>query len=458
MGKLLTLASGVASCIVLLTVMPTRAQTPDDIELSLPRHDAVCVNGTVSKRKLAGILLAGTKNSDAVQAAFNGPDSWRLIFTDDNFCRAPLSCAKNPDNDVCKAVAKCSLAKSVASQAANRFFASLNSEVKKQSDVYTESHSLAAYANNLTAQVARYFADERNDVYSIACGRGDIPKVAAPFDPTKDPILSNMRVRGLSDELYIDRSQYTFKGTTSATGNFSGDTSAAHTYTSKIIGAFGYALGATSEIQVVPYGSIYQSLTDTALKPRVFDPNDNVAGGFLAQSSFDYDGVSHVFSVKPQYLLYTSNQAELASLRAIYTPTMAIPFNINTFTRLEYLPGSPWWQFTFNLRSDTGTYANRGNTPAVVAVNEDFERAGAQVGFALSTDGVANLPSVTLIVTETYLYGFSGFYRHLDLFQSSLTYNITNSYVGLTASYKHGRDEDTAVSSQIWLIGLSGHY
>jgi hypothetical protein len=208
----------------------------------------------------------------------------------------------------------------------------------------------------------------------------------------------------------------------------------------------------------VPYVSLFQSLTDTALKPRVFDPNDNVAGGILAQRYFDYGGVSHVFTVKPQYLLYTSNQAELFSVRAIYAPWMDIPFNINTFRRLDFLPGTPWGQITFNLRSDTGNYANRGNTPAVAALNRDFERAGAQVGFTLTTDGVPNVPSLTLIVTETYLYGFSGFFRHMDLFQSSLTYNFTNSYVGLTASYKHGRDEDTAVTSQAWTIGLSGHY
>lgn len=112
----------------------------------------------------------------------------------------------------------------------------------------------------------------------------------------------------------------------------------------------------------------------------------------------------------------------------------------------------------FNLRSDTGSYTNRGNTPAVVAVNQDFERARTQVGFTLSTDGIANLPSFTLILTETYLYGFSGFYRNLDLFQATLTYYFVNTYTGLTASYKHGRDEDTAVAAQVWTIGLSAHY
>jgi len=403
-------------------------------------------------------MLASTKNADTLQAAFNGPDAWRAIFTDDNFCKVPSSCAKTPDSDVCKAAMKCSLAQSEARSAAISFLLSFNSEVKKPNAAYTESRSMAALVNNPAAQMNLYFADESNQANFIGCTAVNLPKAPAPFDPTKDPVMSNIRVRGLSDELYIDRNQSLFKGTSSATGNFSGDTTAAHTYTTKVNGAFGYAFGGTSAIQFVPYVSIYQSLTDTALKPRVIDPSDNVAGGILAYGYFDTGGLSNVVSVKPQYLLNTSNQAELASVRAIYTPLMDIPFNINTFEHLNFLPGSPWWEFTFNLRSDSGTYTNRGNTPAVVAVNTDFERAGAQVGAVFSTDGIANLPSLTLIATETYLYGFTGFYRHMDVFQSSLTYNLTNSYVDLTASYKHGRDEDTAVAAQAWLIGLSGHF
>jgi hypothetical protein len=457
--SLLRVCIGLVFFWLLLAMPPVRAQTPNDVELNLPRHDAVCDGGTVSKRKLAGVVLslASSKNADVLPAVISYADAWRTIFSDPNFCKVPPNCTDNSTSEDCQAAAKCKSAKSSAVQAANRLFILLNAEVRQPNAAYKESYSLAALANDPLAQSAHYFGSESNG-YHISCTREDIPKAPKPFDPTKDPVVTNFRVRGLSDELYVRRELPAFKGTTSATGNFSGDTSTAHTYTSKIIGAFGYAFGADTQVQAIPYFSLYQSITDTSGKPRVFDPNDNIAGGLLVQSYFDSGELSNVFSLKPQYLLYTSNKAELGSLRAIYTPTMATPMNINTFTRLDFLPWSPWWQFTVNLRSDTGSYANRGNTPAIMAVNRDFERAGTQVGFTLTTDGIANLPSLTLIVTETYLYGFSGFYRHLDLFQASLTYNFTNSYVGLTGSYKHGRDEDTAVASQMWLIGLSGHF
>jgi hypothetical protein len=40
-----------------------------------------------------------------------------------------------------------------------------------------------------------------------------------------------------------------------------------------------------------------------------------------------------------------------------------------------------------------------------------------------------------------------------------LTWNVDKKkYLGVTASYKHGRDEDTAVAAQIWTIGLTAKY
>jgi hypothetical protein len=174
------------------------------------------------------------------------------------------------------------------------------------------------------------------------------------------------------------------------------------------------------------------------------------------QHYFDYEGVSHIFSIKPQYLDDTATSARLTSVRAIYTPLMDLPFNLNTFRQLD-LPGSPWVEILFNLRNDTGSYLFRGNTASIAATNETYERAGTQFGLSVSTDGT-NLPSLTFTAMETYLYGFSGYYRHIDQFLSTLTYNFPNSYFGITTSYKSGRDEDTAVSARVWTIGLSAKY
>jgi hypothetical protein len=450
------IASWLASLTALLTDTSALAATAD-LNPNLPQHDLVCANGIVAKRQLATWLLVNNKNTDAILAVSRGPELWHTIFTDPKFCHVPPSCTKNPNTDACKAAAKCVGYQNQAIYGATNFFIALDDERNDPHRFYTESANLRNAPDN-GAQVSLYFQDSNDEDNKISCTKEPTPAPPQAFDPTKDPVLSKIRVRGLSDDLNIDRNDPRFKGTTSATGSYSANTAATHTFTTIATGAVGYAFDTIPQTQIVPYLSFFQSVTNIVGKATNNDPNNYVAGGILFQHYFDYEGVTHEFSIKPQYLTDTTTEARLVSARAIYTPSLNIPFNLNSFRQLSFLPGSPWGEIVFNLRSDAGSYSNRGNTPAVVAVNQDYERVGTQVGVTLSTDASAGMPSFTWIATETYLYGVSGFYRHLDLFQTSLTYNFPNSYLGLTASYKHGRDEDTAVASQIYTLGLSAHY
>jgi len=443
----------------LMMVSSAYSTTPDDIDPNLPQHELVCVNGLVSKRQLATLLLVNAKDYDAVLAISRGPELWHTIFTDDNFCHVPPNCSKEPQSDACKAAAKCNTAKAIAVHAAFSFFTSVNTETKRPNASYVESGRLLSLGQNGVAeQITIYFSNPNDKADPIGCTTEKVRTAQPGFDPTKDPVISKVRVRGLSDDLYIDRNLPQFKGTTPASVNYTADTVAVHTSSLKASGSVGYAFDSIPQTQIVPYFSFNQSNTWTTGKPANFDTNDYVASGIQFERYFDYDGISHVFWFKPQYLFNTTTQARLESVRAIYAPWMDIPFNINTFRQLDFLPGSPWAQVVFNLRGDFGSYANRGNTPAIIATNQDFARAGAQVGFTLTTDGVPNVPSLTLIVTETYLHGFSGYYKSMDLFQASLTYNIINTYVGLTANYKKGRDEDTAIAAQVWTLGLSARF
>lgn len=435
---------------------PSRAASSDP-NSNLPQHELVCVNGTVAKRQLATWLLVNNKNTDAILLVSRGDAFWHTIFTDSNFCHAPPSCAKNPNTDACKAAKKCIDDQNQAIYEAINFFVTVNDQGADPNRFYTESSALQSVSNP-GDQVSRYFGDPSDTTYKIACTNTQTPSPPQAFDPTKVPVLSNIRVRGLSDDLNIDRGDTRFKGTTSATGSYSANTVATRTFTTSATGAVGYALSTIPETQIVPYVSFYQSVTNIEGKATSDDPNNNVAGGILFQHYVDYGGVTHEFSIKPQYLYDTTSEARLVSARAIYTPAMNIPFNLNSFGQLNFLPGSPWAEVVLNLRDDIGSYSYRGSTPAVVAVNRDFERVGTQAGFTLLTDANSSLPSFTWITTETYLYGISGFYRQLELFQTSFTYNFPNSYLGLTFSYKHGRDEDTAVPAQIYTVGLSGHY
>jgi hypothetical protein len=171
----------------------------------------------------------------------------------------------------------------------------------------------------------------------------------------------------------------------------------------------------------------------------------------------------NVISAKPQFLDNTKDGSQIGSLRLMYTPYTDFDvsqggFNLNNFRQIDILGFNSYAQIQVDLRADIGQYANIGNDPVQRLLNKNFGRAGSRFGFAFMTDPVS--PSLTLVVAETLLYGFSGAVRNLDLFETSLTYNLDpkTNYLGLTATYRKGRDEDTALRVQTWLLGLSARY
>jgi hypothetical protein len=454
------------------------AATPDDndVDANLPLHKDVCQGAFVSRKLLAYQLLVNIKNIHAIVRISTGdPGRWHSIYTDGNFCPVPsrVACkadAKSPD---CKAAKDCESDQKLAIQSGVAFFTALNANQQASSKHHAfipgsdlaKLHSGTDPSSGSSDQMLTFFSsavigNDKDEKTGIQCTVTDAPQPPAPYNAANDTsALSKVRLRGASDDLYIDRLQGNFKATAAASGTFTSNTLAVHTTTTKATAALGYAFDTIPQTQIVPYMSFSQSITGTAGKPGVLDPTNNVAWGVLAERYFidpNTPAISHVLSIKPQFLINTADHSELASMRFIYAPWIdSAVFNLNTFQKLDFLPGSTWGQIVFDVRNDYGAYTDRGLTAAIVQTNRDFERAGARIGIALTSD---NFPSLTLLVSELYLYGFSGYYRSIDLFQASLTYNFVNSYLGLTASYKKGRDEDTAVASQTWMVGLTGRY
>jgi hypothetical protein len=452
------------------------AATPDDndVDANLPLHKDVCKGAFVSRRLLAYQLLVNIKNTRAiVRISTGGPELWHTIYTDGNFCPVPsrAACKADPKSPDCKAAKDCESDQRLAIQSGVAFFTALNANQHASSPAFIPGadlgklHSGSDPSSGASDQMLLFFSSaavlkDKNEDNGIQCMSKDAPQPPPPYNAASDTsALSKARVRGLSDDLYIDRLQGNFKATAAASGTFTSNTLAVHTTNTKATAALGYAFDTIPQTQIVPYMSFSQSIMGTAGKPGVLDPTNNVAWGVVAERYFidpNTPAISHVLSVKPQFLTNTADHSELVSMRLIYAPWVdSAVFNLNTFQKLDILPGSTWGEIVFDVRNDYGAYTDRGLTPAIVKTNRDFERAGARIGIALTND---NFPSLTLLVNETYLYGFSGFYRSIDMFQTSLTYNFVNNYLGLTASYKKGRDEDTAVASQVWTVGLTARY
>lgn len=442
--------------------------TPPDPR-ALPSHATICAGPWVHKPYLLGYLFTkinNAKNQDAQILLTGNSELQARLFTDDpiSFCAivTKTRCGASSDPKDCAAAKdSCASYKNDAVIAAQFFFKNLNREVAKETPAYSESRGLVGL--DPSQQVNKYFVYSgiNNDASNgIACTQYDKPPPTPGAQNNSSPV-ANIRFRGKSDDLYIDRILPLFKSTTPASLNWTG--SDKNNYNLKINAALGYEIDLGNNTQLIPYVSANQSLTDAAKKPRVIDPTNNVAVGLLATgfSGNPYNKyIENVFTVKPQYLFNTADRSEIASVRLIYSPWTDlpnVPINLNTFQLMPLLPGPVWGTLLFDVRNDAGVYSKRGDIASIVGTEKNFDRVGTRVGASFTTD--PNFPSLTLTVIENYLYGIAGFYRNVSSFQAMLTYNLeSNNYLGLTASYQNGRDEDTAVASHTYTVGLTVRY
>jgi hypothetical protein len=409
---------------------------------------------TVSKRLVANYVLTG--NTAAIKRLFGDP-VWNSIFTqeDEQFCATSAVC-RGVTGDACKKeVDACKLSRASAVIGAENLLAGLAVDASSKDPSFRMSPALANLET--AARMRTYFATASDG--GIECVA---PKSAKASQSPAAADSSPLRVRGLSNDLLYDRSNASaFSAASQATFSVTGDHSTAtQSETFKVTGAVGYAFQ-TSLAEVVPYVSFNQSITDVTGKPSSTDPTSFVAGGMMFTATVPGDVLVQTISAKPQYLENTKDHSQIDSMTLIYKPYTGFDVSNGGFNLNDWRP-LPFWhsaygQVLFDLRSDLGQYTDRGDNPVQRLLNQSYARAGTHVGFSLTTDPAG--PSFTLTVEETYLYGFAGSVRNLDLFHTQLTYNFdAKKYVGITASYSKGRNEDTALPTQTWTVGLSAKY
>jgi hypothetical protein len=225
----------------------------------LPQQSDICdavpeagVDVNASKKLVANYLLVG--NTYGIKRVFGSPDQWRLIFTQSQaeFCSRSLVCPRGTREEICtKTVETCRRSKLDAVNLAQEFFDAMKLESNSKNPSFKEDSTLANSAK--PEQV--YFATA-NDDSNLRCVAPKTPKI--PQSPAVAD-KSRVRLRGVSDDLYIDRGRPEFKSTSQATITFSGDhsVSTTQTQTTKIKGALGYAFEPGGYTTVIPtYHSI----------------------------------------------------------------------------------------------------------------------------------------------------------------------------------------------------------
>jgi hypothetical protein len=427
---------------------PQGITAPEDNRI-IPSHAKLCTGDTVKvvdKSKLFFQLLANASPPVSDQLKFAVGGDWHKLVTDKNLCPQFRGCGPKD----AQAIASVHLNYTV-------FVADGDRE-----GYYRASHP--------DATIGQYFQNANNESNAIYCTNRDEP----PPTPPSSPIDANspVRLRGISDDLWIDQKSPLFAKSSSAAINYTENdaTPGAHTGTTSIQAALGYDIPLPSTAawfshEIIPFTSASASLTNTQNKPRVLAPTNFVAGGFLydaaIQEAYGFDQIT----VKPQQVSGTTMRSELTSLQLIYAPWIDAaasaplpPLNtmVNVFPGNEFFPHVNG-QLLFDIRNDAGVYENRGD-PSFVARNMDFERIGSKFGIAwIATP--SSLPTFALSVTETALYGATGAYRTLSYFDSLLSiYFDPKHYVSMTFEYFNGRDENTYIISQGYKAGFAGKF
>jgi hypothetical protein len=408
----------------------------------------------VVKSKLLGFVIA--QNPDAVARTFANLEHWQDIFEDENFCAKTVDC-RSSSKDACSAAQlTCSTTQHFVLGVTEKTLEAIKDDSASHDPSFRMSAALAGLSST-AARMRAYLATSGNDdIVCLAPKAAKVPQSPAAAD------ASPLRVRGVSDDLMIRRDQRNFSSTSKATLTVSGDHSTNQTQTAKVTGAVGYAFASDNGlVEAVPYFSFYQSLTQVTGKAQSIDPTSFVAAGTVFSATLPGDLLVQTFSGKPQFLENTKDHSQIASFTFLYKPYTAFDvskggFNLNDPRPLPFWPNA-YGEVLFDLRANVGEYTNRGDDPVQRLLNQSYSRAGSHFGFAITTN--SDGPSFTLKVAETYLYGFSGTIRNLDLFESSLTYNFDpKNYLGLTASYNKGRNLDTGLREQVWMVGLSARY
>jgi hypothetical protein len=435
---------------LLLVWLSTPARASAALPSPAPRD--VCVDGTVDKEKLGFALLDMYGVTRAFEgslppnptAPFNAMPVWQRVLAEDPLCPLGGTC---PDNF------KTRFQKDIkAAGAAQQHLLSL---LRGDQRVYTNPTGIQ--------EPVAYLTDPNNKLVCLA----EQPGAPAGQQSTASAIekLTNpLRIRGSTDGLFFGRERSQFKSVDSAVIGFNND-DIKQTRTDKLVAVIGYAfdfeLAPSATYELIPYVGTNRNVTKKNGKPSVTS-TETVDFGLLnglyksvrfgdLLSGWEF---GNWFTLRPDYLLDLQDNSRLFSLNAGYTPV--VNGIINDYIRL--VPGRDdffWFRLIFDMRLDGGVYTDRGTVDP--GNRRDYARLGTQFGIALTSD-IKYLP-LDLLVTDTYLYGFSGAYSQINYFKATLTFSFDpKRYFGVNLSFSDGRREDTGQREKLWSVSLTARY
>jgi hypothetical protein len=306
--------------------------------------------------------------------------------------------------------------------------------------------------------------DEDNAIQCVVDQTGKAVEAPGTLFESPAAAVSNIRIRGSPDQLYIDRSEkQEFAKTDKATIALAEDNIAGKR-TSKVVLDIGYHIPTSlldnatpgSHMDVIPYVGINRNdvsvRSGSTAKPST---SDQIVAGVLG-SAFVIGQpstmpIGHRVNARPNFLSDLQHHSRLLSLNLEYFPVLNN--GLNSFQPvMRERNDFASWELIAALKSDIGHFLAQGNS-SVSAMNRDYVRVGGQLGVAILSDQA--LVPVDGNLTYVGLYPFSGG-THVSNLKCSLTYNFDpNKYFGLTLTGSRGVREDNGLSERLWEIALS---
>lgn len=308
-------------------------------------------------------------------------------------------------------------------------------------------------------------ANEVDEIRCLSTAAGAQYVDAAPSGPgaEKTPSLANLlsplRVRGVADDLGVQRSDAApFKGASAASFSYLRD-SVAKTNTYKLKAVLGWAvhdntLGTGVGWQFVPYVGLNKTAVTNFTGVSKPASTDTVDVGLYFKDYLRAGrvlGVPLDLSARPDYLWDHTDSSELFTFNGRATPF--ISGYVNDYDLLDFKPFAV--EGVADVRLDVGRYTRAGIN-AIALAAPTFVRLGGQFGVNIVSMR-DDLP-LSLSATYTALHAFQGA-PNIGYLDTALTWSFdTHKYVGLSVSYVDGTKEDTGKREQQLNLSLSVKY
>lgn len=297
-----------------------------------------------------------------------------------------------------------------------------------------------------------------NDIVARCVGDEPAPAAAQAVAKTK-ALPFTWRVRGKSDDLFIPQGDGAFKAVDKATLNLAQDDIKGRRVRT-VNGVVGAAFRLSEHglfggdddygyVNLIPYFGIASNITKDAGKASAVTGNTRQFG--ITASGYEtVNKTTFMWAARTQYTRNLADDSRLVTASLRYLP-IAQEVRLNSPRQWRSL----WTQWLFDARYYHGNYTSTGSRTR--EETRDFDRIGAQVGFALSHVGKP-IPW-DLTVTETGYYSFAGPYQTLAQFKTTFAVWLDErKLAGIDLSYTNGRDGETALRDKSWKFGIGFKY